>query len=44
MGEFLDRFEAFTVKNRGATIKHWVRDHYFEEKAGRESRDWFVEG
>jgi protein tyrosine/serine phosphatase len=36
LGKFLDLYEAFARTHPGISIKQWVRDHYFEEKPGRE--------
>lgn len=41
MGDFLDRFEAYARDNKGAKIRDWVRQHYFEEKPGRELGKWY---
>jgi len=36
LGRFLDMYEEFARTHPDVSIKHWVRDHYFEEKPGRE--------
>lgn len=41
LGRFLDMYEQFENSNPGVSIKHWVRDHYFEEKPGREIAAWY---
>jgi hypothetical protein len=41
--EFLNRYEEFAKANPGVSIKQWVRDHYAEEKPGREAT-WYIEG
>lgn len=41
MGEFLDMFEAYARDHKGAKIRDWVREHYFEEKPGREIGKWY---
>lgn len=40
--EFLDMYENFSAGRPGVSIKHWVRDNYFEEKAGRDNRGWYI--
>ena len=41
MDDFLDMFESFEREHKGAKIRDWVRDHYFEEKPGREIGKWY---
>lgn len=41
MDDFLDMFETFERAHKGAKIRDWVRDHYFEEKPGREIGKWY---
>ncbi|MCB9934699.1 MAG: tyrosine-protein phosphatase [Planctomycetes bacterium] len=41
LGRFLDMYEEFASTHPGVSIKHWVRDHYFEEKPGREIAAWY---
>ncbi len=41
MGDFLDMFESYEREHKGAKIRDWVRDHYFEEKPGREIAKWY---
>lgn len=41
MGEFLDMFEAHARDHKDAKIRDWVREHYFEEKPGRDIGKWY---
>lgn len=40
MGAFLNRFQAYADEHPGARIQDWVRDHYWEEREGREPAVW----
>jgi protein tyrosine phosphatase (PTP) superfamily phosphohydrolase (DUF442 family) len=41
LGRFLEMYDEFAKTHPGVSIKHWVRDHYFEEKPGREIAAWY---
>jgi hypothetical protein len=40
MGDFLDKYEAHLKSNPHISIQQWVRQHYHEEKPGREPQPW----
>ncbi len=42
MGDFLDQYESFVKANprQNLLIKDWVKQHYFEEKPGRQTKPW----